>query len=187
LRGAGAGVRGEVSRQDVWQGYATWRRVIEPRPHTFTMVVGAGLKTADSVPAFVIHSPRRCPMKPTTSMLVGSIALAFVALPALAAHDDSGHHGQSDHSGHHGHSDYSGHHGYRNNPYDSHRHYDHYKYDGHNYAYSGHWRSWNDWNAYYSMHPQMHRYGGYYHEHDHLMFRFCDPGSGTCFFFSIGQ
>jgi hypothetical protein len=126
-------------------------------------------------------------MKPIISMLVGSVALAVVALPTFAAHDNPGHYDNPGHHGSSGHRDYSGHHGYRERPYDHHRHYDHYKHGGHNYVYRGHWRSWNDWNNYYRMYPPMHRYGGYYREHEHLMFRYCDPQSGNCFFFSIGR
>jgi hypothetical protein len=108
-------------------------------------------------------------MKRINSTLFSILSTAAVALPAYAGRD------------------YSGHHGYREHPYDPHRHYDHYTHGGHNYAYGGHWRSWNEWNDYYSKRPPMHKHGGYYYEHDHLMFRFCDPGSGTCVFFSIGR
>jgi hypothetical protein len=33
----------------------------------------------------------------------------------------------------------------------------------------------------------MLRHGHYYREHSHLMFRFCEPDTGNCFFFSIGR
>lgn len=82
---------------------------------------------------------------------------------------------------------YSGHHGYRETPYDKHRHYDRYDRRGHDYEYRGHWRSWNDWDHYRRSSPHRFRYGRYYWEGEHLMFRFCDPDNGNCFFFSIGR
>ena len=96
--------------------------------------------------------------------------LAFMAIAAPAAAD----------------RDYRGHHGYRDHPYDRHRHYEYYEHRGQQYLYRGHWRSWNDFDAYLRGYPRLHRYGHYYREQGHLMFRFCDPDSG-CFFFSIGR
>lgn len=83
--------------------------------------------------------------------------------------------------------DYRGQRGYHLHPYDTHRHYDHFSYRDHRYEYHGHWRSWNDWHAYRNRYPERYRYGHYYREHGHLMFRFCSPESGGCFFFSIGR
>ncbi|MBI5461305.1 MAG: hypothetical protein HY941_03875 [Gammaproteobacteria bacterium] len=83
--------------------------------------------------------------------------------------------------------DYKGHHGYREHPYDKHRHYEHREYRGHRYDYQGHWRSWDEWGGYYRAHPWLHEHGHYYRDEGHLMFQFCDPESGGCFFFSIGQ
>jgi hypothetical protein len=83
--------------------------------------------------------------------------------------------------------DYQNQRGYRQHPYDSRRHYDRYDYKGHRYAYRGHWTSWKQWNAYAKRHPNIYKHGTYYRENAHLMFRFCDPGSGSCFFFSIGR
>lgn len=82
--------------------------------------------------------------------------------------------------------DYRGQHGYRMNPYNKHLHYDHYSNRGHDYRYHGHWRSWQAWHDYRSRHPEAYRNGRYFRQDGHLMFRFCDPGSG-CFFFSIGR
>lgn len=84
------------------------------------------------------------------------------------------------------HRDYSGHHGYRERPYGK-RHYQRYEYRGHGYDYRGHWRSWDDWDRYAKQHPPLYKHGQYYREGGHLMFRFCDPGTGGCFFFSIGR
>jgi hypothetical protein len=83
--------------------------------------------------------------------------------------------------------DYHEHRGYRDRPYDKSRHYDHYDHKGHRYAYHGHWRSWDQWNKYAKKHPSLYKHGTYYREGGHLMFRFCEPGTGNCFFFSIGR
>jgi hypothetical protein len=83
-------------------------------------------------------------------------------------------------------SDYHEHRGYRDRPYDKSRHYDHYNHKGHRYEYQGHWRSWDQWDMYAKKHPQIYKHGTYYREGAHLMFKFCDPGTGNCFFFSIG-
>jgi len=83
--------------------------------------------------------------------------------------------------------DYGKHRGYRKSPYDKHRHYDHYDYKGRRYDYHGHWRSWEEWDKYARKNPQTYKDGRYYHENAHLMFRFCDPITGSCVFFSIGR
>lgn len=101
--------------------------------------------------------------------LLGFMAIMAIAMPAFADRD------------------YAGHHGYREHPYDRHRHYERYDHRGHGYAYRGHWRSWNDWNDYARGHPRLREHGGYYREDGHLMFRYCEPDSGSCFFFSIGR
>jgi len=84
-------------------------------------------------------------------------------------------------------SDYDKYSGYREHPYNKHRNYGHYDYKGHRYDYRGHWRSWDQWDRYAKAHPDISRHGTYYRENEHLMFRFCQPGAGTCFFFSIGR
>ena len=83
--------------------------------------------------------------------------------------------------------DYHKHRGYRERPYDKRRHYIHHDHKGHRYNYQGHWRSWEEWDRYARKHPEIYRHGGYYRENAHLMFRFCDPGTGNCFFLSIGR
>jgi hypothetical protein len=82
--------------------------------------------------------------------------------------------------------DYRGYRGYRERPHDRGRHYGHYKHRGHRYDYEGHWRSWDQWDR-YARHHDLYRHGHYYREGGHLMFRFCEPGSEACFFFSIGR
>ena len=84
-------------------------------------------------------------------------------------------------------SDYQEHRGYKIRPYDKRRHYGHYDRKGHRYDYHGHWRSWDQWNKYARKHPNIYKQGRYYRENAHLMFRFCEPGTGNCFFFSIGR
>ena len=84
-------------------------------------------------------------------------------------------------------SGYNEHRGYRERPYDNRRHYKHQDYKGHRYDYHGHWRSWDQWNMYAKKHPQIYKHGTYYRENAHLMFRFCEPGTGNYFFFSIGR
>jgi hypothetical protein len=84
-------------------------------------------------------------------------------------------------------SDYQNHRGYRVRPYDNRRHYEHQDYKGHRYDYHGHWRSWEQWDNYAKKHPDIYKHGTYYRENAHLMFRFCEPGTGNCFFFSIGR
>jgi hypothetical protein len=83
--------------------------------------------------------------------------------------------------------DYHKHNGYRERPYDKGRHYGHFDHKGHRYNYHGHWRSWEQWDRYAKRHPNIYRYGKYYREGTHLMFRFCDPGTDNCIFFSIGR
>jgi hypothetical protein len=83
--------------------------------------------------------------------------------------------------------DYHTYSGYRGRPYQRGRHYEHYDYKGKRYDYHGHWRSWDEWDKYAKKHPYIYRHGGYYHEGGHLMFRFCDPSSANCVFFSIGR
>jgi len=84
-------------------------------------------------------------------------------------------------------SDYRGHHGYRETPYDHNRHYRYYDYRRHHYVYRGHWRSWYDFDRYMRGQPHLRRYGHYYHDGVHLMFRTCPPDTGMCLFFSIGR
>ena len=84
-------------------------------------------------------------------------------------------------------SDYYNHRGYREHPYESRRHYGHYNYKKHRYDYHGHWRSWEQWDSYARKRPNIYKHGTYYRENAHLMFRFCEPGTGSCFFFSIGR
>jgi hypothetical protein len=83
--------------------------------------------------------------------------------------------------------DYYNQRGYREHPYEKGRHYGRYNYKGHRYAYHGHWTSWKEWDAYARKRPNIYKYGRYYRENTHLMFRFCEPGTGSCFFFSIGR
>jgi hypothetical protein len=84
------------------------------------------------------------------------------------------------------HRDYDGRRGYREHPY-GHRHYGEYRSGGHRFIYRGHWRSWDDWDRYRRAHPRIYKYGRYYREGGHLLFRFCEPGINNCFFFSIGR
>ena len=86
-----------------------------------------------------------------------------------------------------GRPDYDKYRGYRQRPYDKGRHYGYYNYKGHRYDYRGHWRSWDQWDRYAKAHPDISRHGTYYRENAHLMFRFCEPGTGNCIFFSIGR
>ena len=83
--------------------------------------------------------------------------------------------------------DFDGHPGYRGRPFDKHRHYEHYHNRGRDYAYRGHWRSWQEWDDYYRGHPWLRERGRYYRDDGHLMFRYCDRDGGGCFFFSIGN
>ena len=92
-----------------------------------------------------------------------------------------------DHRGDSNHRDYNKHNGYSARPYGKNRRYDHYAYKGHRYDYHGHWKSWKQWDKYAKNHPDLYKHGHYYRENSHLMFRFCDPLTGACFFFSIGR
>lgn len=102
-------------------------------------------------------------------------------------HDNGRGPGDRDYRGDRGIPDYRGYGGYRENPYDEHRNYRYHDYHGHRYTYRGHWRSWNQWDRYARRHPEIYRHGRYYREGGHLMFRFCDPLTGNCIFFSIGR
>jgi hypothetical protein len=82
---------------------------------------------------------------------------------------------------------YANYSGYRERPFDKNRRYGNYDYKGHRYDYRGHWRSWDQWDRYAKAHPSIYKHGTYYRENSHLMFRFCEPGTGNCFFFSIGM
>ncbi len=77
--------------------------------------------------------------------------------------------------------------GYRDRPYDKRRHYRHQDFKGHRYSYHGHWRSWEQWDKYARKYPHIYKHGRYYRENKHLMFRYCEPESGNCIFFSIGR
>ncbi|WP_155320964.1 hypothetical protein [Desulfosarcina ovata] len=85
------------------------------------------------------------------------------------------------------HRDYHDYRGYRERPYDRGRHYGHYKHKGNRFEYYGHWRSWDEWDRYARRHPEIYKHGQYYRDNAHLMFRFCEPVGGACFFFSIGR
>ncbi|HUV77628.1 MAG TPA: hypothetical protein VMW06_06180 [Desulfobacterales bacterium] len=67
------------------------------------------------------------------------------------------------------------------------RNYKYHDYNDRRHNYKGHYGSWNQWNSYARTHPDIYRHGTYYRENSHLMFRFCEPGTGNCFFFSIGR
>jgi hypothetical protein len=83
--------------------------------------------------------------------------------------------------------DYNKYRGYRERPYDQNRIYVNYGYKGHRYAYDGHWRSWEQFGKYAKKHPDIYKHGGYYRQYSHLMFRSCEPDTGSCFYFSIGR
>lgn len=108
-------------------------------------------------------------MNRITSACICLLAAMSVSAPALADRD------------------FKDRRGYREHPYDKHRRYEHHEHRGHRYTYQGHWRSWDDWDRYYRANPRLRRYGHHYWEGGHLMFRFCDPDSRGCFFFSIGR
>ncbi len=118
-------------------------------------------------------------MKRTTVALFAVLASLAMAAPSYADNHRRGH-GPS-----HMDNRYQGHHGYRERPYNKHRHYNQYRHNHREYAYRGHWRSWNSWEAYRMQHRDRFRHGHYYRQDGHLMFRFCD--NGACFFFSIGR
>lgn len=113
-------------------------------------------------------------MKRISAAVLCVFSLLVIAAP-VAADDDRGHH-----------RDYRDYRGYRERPYDKHRHYERYKHRGREYHYRGHWRSWDEWDR-YARERDLYKHGRHYHEGGHLMFRFCDPDAGGCFFFSIGR
>jgi hypothetical protein len=155
--------------------------------------------------------PEVIEMKRTTILLFSLLGSLVMAAPSYAddhyrGHQDSREHqdyrAQQDHRGrqdyrrhqdnrrdrdYRRHQDYRGQHGYRPRPYYEHRHYDRYRHGDRDYAYRGHWRSWNSWETYRREHRERFRHGHYYRQDGHLMFRFCDPQGGSCFFFSIGR
>jgi hypothetical protein len=98
---------------------------------------------------------------------------------------DSSYYGKQNRRGYDRRQDYHKHRGYREHPYD-HRIYVNYDFKGHRYDYDGHWRSWEQFDRYAKKHPNIYKYGGYYRQSSHLMFRFCEPDIGSCFYFSIG-
>ena len=102
-------------------------------------------------------------------------------------HDYRGGFNDRDRREYKGRRDYHKYPGYRERPYDKYRHYEHRDYEGRWYIYHGHWRSWDQWDRYRRRHPEIQKHGRYYREGGHLMFRFCDPDTGNCFFFSIGR
>jgi hypothetical protein len=83
--------------------------------------------------------------------------------------------------------DYHKHRGYREHSYDQNRIYVNYDYKGHQYDYHGHWRSWEQFDRYAKKYPHIYKHGGYYRQNSYLMFRFCEPDTGSCFYFSIGR
>lgn len=101
--------------------------------------------------------------------------------------EDRKHYEKQSHRNYKKHLDYHKYRGYRERPYDQHRHYVNYDYKGHRYDYHGHWRSWDQWDRYARKHPHIYKQGRYYRQNAHLMFRFCEPSTGNCFFFSIGR
>jgi len=126
-------------------------------------------------------------MKRTIIGLLVLLPTLAMAAPPHADNRARGHQdtrGQQDYRRQH---DYRGQHGYRPRPYNQRRHYDHYRHDDRRYNYRGHWRSWKSWEAYRRQHHDRFRHGHYYRQDGHLMFRFCDPQGGSCFFFSIGR
>jgi len=99
---------------------------------------------------------------------------------------DREHYGKQDRRDYNGRYDYNMHRGYRERPYNK-RIYVNYDYKGHRYDYYGHWRSWDQFDRYAKKHPHIYKHGGYYRQCSHLMFRFCEPDTGSCFYFSIGS
>ena len=94
---------------------------------------------------------------------------------------------REDHRDYNRRQDYNNYPGYRERPYDQDCYYVNYDYKGHRYDYHGHWRSWEQWDRYAKKHPHIYKHGGYYRQNAHLMFRFCEPSTGNCFYFSIGS
>ena len=139
---------------------------------------------------------RRCWMKKMMIAAFVSFFLIATATPAISKNSNRDSQGRRDYKAHpntpprqnyKNRPGYYNHRGYRARPYDNRRHYGHYDYKGHGYSYHGHWRSWKQWDDYARKHPDIYRHGHYYRENAHLMFRFCEPGTGGCFFFSIGR
>jgi hypothetical protein len=97
------------------------------------------------------------------------------------------HHNNADRHANKKRSDYYKYRGYTQRPYSKDRFYINYDYKGHRYDYHGHWRSWKQWDQYARKHPYVYEHGGYYRQNSHLMFRFCEPGTDNCFYFSIGR
>jgi hypothetical protein len=139
---------------------------------------------------------RRFQMK---RMIITSLVFFFLlatAIPVIAKDYDRDTHGRRDYKDrpdnlsrpdYKKRPDYQNQRGYRERPYNNRRHYNHYDYKGHRYAYHGHWKSWENWDKYARKNPNIYKHGTYYRENAHLMFRFCEPGTGNCFFFSIGR
>jgi hypothetical protein len=100
--------------------------------------------------------------------------------------DDRKQYGKQDHRDYNKRQGYYKHLGYRERPYDN-RIYVNYNYKGHRYDYNGHWRSWEQFDSYAKKHSHIYKNGGYYRQSSHLMFRFCEPDTGSCFYFSIGS
>jgi len=126
----------------------------------------------------------RCQMK---RMIIAAFIFFFLlatAIPVFSKDYNRDSHGRRDYKER---PDYQNHRGYRERPYDNRRHYEHHDYKGHRYDYHGHWGSWEQWDKYAKTHPNIYKHGTYYRENAHLMFRFCEPGTGNCFFFSIGR
>jgi hypothetical protein len=98
---------------------------------------------------------------------------------------DRSYYGKQDRRSYNGRQDYHKHRGYREHPFD-HRIYVNYDYKGHRYDYNGHWRSWEQFDRYAKKHQYIYKHGRYYRQSSHLMFRFCEPDTGSCFYFSIG-
>ena len=94
---------------------------------------------------------------------------------------------REDHRDYNRRQDYNNYPGYRERPYDQDCYYVNYDYKRHRYDYHGHWRSWEQWDRYAKKHPHIYKHGGYYRQNAHLMFRFCEPGTGNCFYFTIGS
>lgn len=106
-------------------------------------------------------------------IMVACISAALVAAAPASADDR--------------HDGYQRYKGYKERPYDRGRRYDYHRHYDHRYHYRGHWRSWDEWDRYTRKYPRVRKYGRYYYDGPHLMFRTCPPESNTCIFFSIGR
>jgi hypothetical protein len=132
-------------------------------------------------------------MKKIIVVLISLVFMFITVTPAISkdhrsntqkrSHQSYKQHSQQRHYHYNKHQNYKG---YRNNPYGN-RHYDRRSFYGNHYKYYGHWNSWNHWSRYIERYPHIRNHGSYYKEGSHLMFRFCDPTTGNCFFFSIGR